>query len=138
MLLRFRLPLLLLLLLQTLSFRFCQPRTRDVRCCYSSGYALQHDGAFSAALQRCNNKSFIYWWLLRLLLLLLLRTLGFLAFWCCRCCDSITTAPAAAATNAFIPLLPAENAGCQLLLLERLCFSLAASSPNEGKQSRQR
>jgi len=85
MLLRFRLPLLLLLL-QTLSSRFCQPRTRDVRCCCSSGYALQHDGAFSAALQRCNDKSFIYWWLLRLLLLLLLRTLGFLAFWCCRCC----------------------------------------------------
>jgi len=35
---------------------------------------------------------------------------------------SITTA-AAAATNAFIPLLLAENAGCQMLLLERLCFA---------------
>jgi hypothetical protein len=55
MLLRFRLPLLLLLLLllQTLSSRFCQPRTRDVRCCCSSGYALQHDGAFSAAALQC-------------------------------------------------------------------------------------
>jgi hypothetical protein len=38
---------------------------------------------------------------------------------------SITTAAAAAAaaTTAFIPLLPAENAGCQMLLLERLCFA---------------
>ena len=37
---------------------------------------------------------------------------------------SITTAAAAAAaaTTAFILLLPAENAGCQMLLLERLCL----------------
>lgn len=37
-----------------------------------------------------------------------------------------TATAAAAATNAFIRILPAENAGCQMLLLtllERLCFA---------------
>jgi hypothetical protein len=37
------------------------------------------------------------------------------------------TAAAAAATNAFIRILPAENAGCQMLLLERLCFAEIAA-----------
>lgn len=36
---------------------------------------------------------------------------------------SITATATAAATNAFIRILPAENAGCQMLLLERLCFA---------------
>ena len=38
-----------------------------------------------------------------------------------------TAAAAAAATNAFIRILPAENAGCQMLLLERLCFAEIAA-----------
>ena len=58
MLLRLRL-LLLMLLPRPLSSNFGQARPWDVRCCCSSGCALQHDAAFLP--QRCNNKFVIYW-----------------------------------------------------------------------------
>ena len=51
--------LLLMLLPRPLSSNFGQARPWDVRCCCSSGCALQHDAAFLP--QRCNNKFFIYW-----------------------------------------------------------------------------